>query len=83
MNQPPGASPFRGRASKRARPSMPSLPSRVLEQPVWVAPGLTEGEDWISLPSSYEEDEMFHNRKRRHSSLGMLTPIEYEHQRAS
>ena len=22
--------------------------------------------------------EIFHNRQRRHSSLGMLTPIEYE-----
>jgi transposase InsO family protein len=22
--------------------------------------------------------EVFHNRRRRHSSLGMLTPIEYE-----
>jgi transposase InsO family protein len=27
--------------------------------------------------------EIFHNRKRRHSALGMLTPIEYELQRAS
>jgi transposase InsO family protein len=27
--------------------------------------------------------EIFHNRKRRHSALGMLTPIEYERQRAS
>jgi putative transposase len=22
--------------------------------------------------------EVFHNRRRRHSSIGMLTPIEYE-----
>ena len=26
----------------------------------------------------FEYLEIFHNRKRRHSSLGMLTPIEYE-----
>jgi transposase InsO family protein len=26
----------------------------------------------------FEYLEMFHNRRRRHSSLGMLTPIEYE-----
>jgi putative transposase len=26
----------------------------------------------------FEYLEVFHNRQRRHSSLGMLTPIEYE-----
>jgi putative transposase len=26
----------------------------------------------------FEYLEMFHNRRRRHSALGMLTPIEYE-----
>jgi putative transposase len=26
----------------------------------------------------FEYLEIFHNRQRRHSSLGMLTPIEYE-----
>lgn len=26
----------------------------------------------------FEYLEMFHNRRRRHSSLGMFTPIEYE-----
>jgi transposase InsO family protein len=26
----------------------------------------------------FEYFEMFHNRQRRHSPLGMLTPIEYE-----
>jgi len=26
----------------------------------------------------FEYLEIFHNRNRRHSSLGMLTPIEYE-----
>jgi putative transposase len=26
----------------------------------------------------FEYLEIFHNRKRRHSSLGMLTPTEYE-----
>jgi transposase InsO family protein len=31
----------------------------------------------------FEYLEIFHNRKRRHSALGMLTPIEYEYQRAS
>ena len=31
----------------------------------------------------FEYLEIFHNRQRRHSSLGMLTPVEYEitHQR--
>ena len=27
--------------------------------------------------------EIFHNRKRRHSSLGMLSPVEYELRNAS
>lgn len=31
----------------------------------------------------FEYIEIFHNRKRRHSVLGMLTPVEYELQRAS
>ncbi|MBP2335295.1 transposase InsO family protein [Saccharothrix coeruleofusca] len=26
----------------------------------------------------FEYLEMFHNRRRRHTALGMLTPIEYE-----
>ncbi len=29
------------------------------------------------MPKSYLP-EIFHNRRRRHSSLGMLTPAEYE-----
>ncbi len=28
----------------------------------------------------FEYLEIFHNRQRRHSALGMLTPIEYERQ---
>lgn len=33
----------------------------------------------IGLASAmYEYVEPFHNRQRRHSSIGMLTPIEYE-----
>jgi transposase InsO family protein len=31
----------------------------------------------------FEYLEIFHNRRRRHSSLGMLTPIEYEQRQAS
>ncbi len=31
----------------------------------------------------FEYLEVFHNRRRRHSSLGMLTPIEYEQRKAS
>ena len=31
----------------------------------------------------FEYLEIFHNRQRRHSSLGMLTPIEYERLRAA
>jgi transposase InsO family protein len=30
----------------------------------------------------FEYLEIFHNRQRRHSSLGMLSPIEYEHRHA-
>ena len=29
----------------------------------------------------FEYLEIFHNRKRRHSSLGMLTPVEFEARR--
>ena len=33
----------------------------------------------IELANALFEDlEIFHNRQRRHSALGMLTPIEYE-----
>ena len=32
----------------------------------------------------FEDLELLHNRQRRHSSLGMLTPIEFEtHQRSA
>ena len=31
----------------------------------------------------FEYLEIFHNRQRRHSALGMLTPIEYEIRPAS
>ena len=31
----------------------------------------------------FEYLEIFHNRQRRHSALGMLTPVEYEMQNAS
>ena len=31
----------------------------------------------------FEYLEIFHNRRRRHSALGMLTPIEYERQAVS
>jgi transposase InsO family protein len=31
----------------------------------------------------FEYLEIFHNRQRRHSSLGMLTPVEYESQNSS
>ncbi len=30
----------------------------------------------------FEHVEIFHNRQRRHSSLGMLSPIEYEFRHA-
>ncbi len=33
----------------------------------------------VELSSAlFEYLEIFHNRNRRHSSLGMLTPVEYE-----
>jgi transposase InsO family protein len=31
----------------------------------------------------FEYLEIFHNRRRRHSSLGMVSPVEYELQNAS
>ncbi|GAB2991709.1 hypothetical protein GCM10027184_52070 [Saccharothrix stipae] len=31
-----------------------------------------------SANALFEYLEMFHNRRRRHTALGMLTPIEYE-----
>ena len=31
----------------------------------------------------FEYLEIFHNRRRRHSSLGMVSPVEYEPQHAS
>ena len=31
----------------------------------------------------FEYLKVFHNRQRRHSSLGMLTPVEYELQNSS
>ncbi len=31
----------------------------------------------------FEYLEIFHNRQRRHSSLGMLSPVEYELRNAS
>ena len=31
----------------------------------------------------FEYLEIFHNRRRRHSSIGMLTPVEYELREAS
>jgi transposase InsO family protein len=31
----------------------------------------------------FEYLEIFHNRQRRHSALGMLTPVEYEMQNTS
>jgi transposase InsO family protein len=31
----------------------------------------------------FEYLEIFHNRQRRHSSLGMLTPVEFETRRGS
>ncbi len=37
------------------------------------------GEHRLELANAiFEYLEMFHNRQRRHSSLGMLSPIEYE-----
>ena len=34
---------------------------------------------WVELANTiFEYLEIFHNRQRRHSALGMRTPIEYE-----
>jgi transposase InsO family protein len=33
---------------------------------------------WRTRNAMFEYIEIFHNRRRRHSALGMRTPIEYE-----
>ena len=38
----------------------------------------TRGLDVFGSKAIFDYIEIFHNRRRRHSSLGMLTPIEYE-----
>ena len=59
---------------------MESFWSRVqvelLDRPVWS----TRLELATAL---FEYLEIFHNRQRRHSSLGMLTPIDFETRRKS
>ena len=35
----------------------------------------------VELATAIFELEIWHNRQRRHSSLGMLTPVEYEARR--
>lgn len=38
-------------------------------------------EDPVELANAiFEYLEIFHNRQRRHSALGMLTPVEFEPQ---
>jgi transposase InsO family protein len=39
---------------------------------------LTIGRPIEHANAIFEYLEIFHNRRRRHSALGMLTPIEYE-----
>ena len=46
----------------------------------WVQNPFTDAqldEAWLAN-AIFEYLEIFHNRQRRHSSLGMLSPIEYE-----
>ncbi|WP_420833016.1 IS3 family transposase [Rhodococcus erythropolis] len=44
--------------------------NRTLEQETW--------KTRIESANAFEYLEVFHNRPRRHSTLGMLTPIEFE-----
>ena len=39
---------------------------------------LVTGRELDDLAATFEYLELFHNRQRRHSSLGMLTPFEFE-----
>ena len=49
----------------------------------WVQTELLTRQRWhtrleLAANDLFEYLEIFHNRRRRHSALGMLTPIEYE-----
>ena len=53
-----------------------------METPIIGIGGRIESEQVAGLRRNpheiFEYVEIFHNRSRRHSSLGMLTPIEFE-----
>jgi transposase InsO family protein len=43
-----------------------------------VRAALAEWVHWFNTERPHEHLEIWHNRKRRHSQLGWLTPIEFE-----
>ena len=48
---------------------------------------LVDGADWATREDAraavFEYIEVWYNRQRRHSSLGFLSPVAYEHQQTS
>ena len=48
---------------------------------------LADGADWATREDArtavFEYIEVWYNRQRRHSSLGFLSPVAYEHQQTS
>ena len=64
--------------------SGPSLAAGVVIESFWgrMQTELLNRRRWNTLvelaSAMFEYVKVFHNRQRRHSSIGMLTPIEYE-----
>jgi transposase InsO family protein len=55
----------------------PEAPEPVTPRRSWNGVAPSPGKDQLAK-AIFEYLELFHNRTRRHSSLGMLTPLEFE-----
>ncbi len=79
----PGDAQPRQRPGRRSRPGI-SYPDNAMIEAFWsrMQVELLDTRRWktrVELANAiFEYLEIFHNRRRRHSSLGMRTPIEYE-----
>jgi transposase InsO family protein len=85
-NAPPGRSPS-AHVSPGSSPSIGSIGDyydNAMIEAFWsrMQVELLDSRRWktrVELANAiFEYIEIFHNRRRRHSSLGMLTPIEFE-----